>query len=357
MKRLLIFCGAVALAATPAAGQRASAPETEITSLQAEYRDEQVRARRLRSDAVEAAEELADLERQLAGLRRDQNADDLQLAVQRARLDQLNRREAELVSILSRARAKQGRFLSALQMMTREPPPPLLIPADRAVDTVRASILIKAMAPDLERQAQALVLQQSEVARVRRLAVLSSERLMTTDSAQSDRRSEIEQLTRRKTALGAVLRADAERSERAARTLEARIRALGGRPAVLAETGDLTSVATRLPGGRSRLTPPMEGQSVRSPNGVTWRGTGQVINAPAEAGVDYAGPLSGWGQVVILDLGPGWRAVITGLDTVSVEAGSRVADGQALGRSLEDGEVYFELRRADRPIDPRPWLD
>jgi septal ring factor EnvC (AmiA/AmiB activator) len=101
----------------------------------------------------------------------------------------------------------------------------------------------------------------------------------------------------------------------------------------------------------------MEGQSVRSPNGVTWRGTGQVINAPAEAGVDYAGPLSGWGQVVILDLGPGWRAVITGLDTVSVEAGSRVADGQALGRSLEDGEVYFELRRADRPIDPRPWLD
>lgn len=357
MKRFLIFCCVAALAATPAAGQRSAVPDTELTSLQAEYRDEQVRARRLRADAVEAAEELADLERQLAGLRRDQNSDDRQVAVQRARLDQLSQKEAELVSILSRARGRQGRFLSALQMMSRDPPPPLLIPADRAVDTVRASILIRAMAPDLEKQARALVDQQSEVARVRRLAVLASERLLTSDSAQTDRRSEIEQLSRRKTALTAVLRADAERSERAARVLEARIRALGGSPAVLADAGDTAPVATRLPGGRSRLTPPMGGQAIRSSNGLAWRGNGQVIAAPADAGIDYAGPLSGWGQVVILDLGPGWRAIVTGLDTVSVEAGARVTDGQALGRSLEDGEVYFELRRADRPIDPRPWLD
>lgn len=357
MKRLFVFCSIVALAATPAAGQRSAAPDTELTRLQAEFRDEQVRARRLRADAVEAAEELADLERQLSELRRDQSRDDLQVAVQRARLDQLNRREAELVSVLSRARAKQGRLLSALQMMSRDPPPPLLIPADRAIDTVRASILIRAMTPDLETQARALVDQQEEVARVRRLAVLSSERLMTTDSAQTDRRSEIEQLSRRKTALTAVLRADAERSERAARILEARIRALGGQPAVLAETGEAASLATRLPGGRSRLTPPTDGPSARSSNGLAWRGTGQMIAAPADARVDFAGPLRGWGQVVILDLGPGWRAIVTGLDTVSVEAGTRVTDGQALGRSLEDGEVYFELRRADRPIDPRPWLD
>ena len=62
------------------------------------------------------------------------------------------------------------------------------------------------------------------------------------------------------------------------------------------------------------------------------------------------------GQVVIVDLGPGWRAVVAGLETVSVEAGARVDDGQALGASGPDGEIYFELRRDERPIDPGPWL-
>ena len=83
----------------------------------------------------------------------------------------------------------------------------------------------------------------------------------------------------------------------------------------------------------------------------------QITGTGVEAVVDYAGPLSGWGEVVILNLGPGWRAVIAGLDSVSVEAGGRVTGGQTLGRSADDGEVYFELRRDERPVDPSPWLE
>jgi septal ring factor EnvC (AmiA/AmiB activator) len=80
------------------------------------------------------------------------------------------------------------------------------------------------------------------------------------------------------------------------------------------------------------------------------------VTAPADAKVAYAGPLTGWGQVVILDLGPGWRAVIAGLESVDVAHDARVSDGQTLGRSGPDGDVYFELRREERPIDPGPWL-
>ncbi|MBA3048388.1 MAG: peptidase M23, partial [Brevundimonas sp.] len=39
-----------------------------------------------------------------------------------------------------------------------------------------------------------------------------------------------------------------------------------------------------------------------------------------------------------------------------VETGARVVDGQTLGRTGEDGEAAFELRRDERPIDPAPWL-
>lgn len=133
-----------------------------------------MRARRLRADADAAKAELAQLERRLAVLRTDERADDRQIDDQRARLQQLSEREAELVASLARERGAQSRLLSALQMMSRSPPPPLLVPADKAIDTVRASILLKAMTPDLETRAQALAARQAEIMRIRRLAVLSS---------------------------------------------------------------------------------------------------------------------------------------------------------------------------------------
>ena len=122
--------------AAPAVGRQA--PEGELPRLQAEYRDEAVRARRLRADAEAARTELAQLERRLTGLRVDQTRDDRQIEEQRARLRQLSEREAELVTGLARERGAQARLLSALQMMSRRPPPPLLVPADKAIDTVRA---------------------------------------------------------------------------------------------------------------------------------------------------------------------------------------------------------------------------
>ncbi|CAN5436172.1 murein hydrolase activator EnvC [soil metagenome] len=363
MRKILITTCLIALAAGPAASLRAQDSRPDMAGLQAEYRDELVRARRLRADARDAQTELATLERQLSILRQAQSADDAQLTAQRARLAELGRQEATLVATLSKDRGVQGRLLSALQMMSRRPPPPLLIPADKAVDTVRAAILMRAMAPELERRAKVLADRQAEIARIRRLAVLSSERLLTTESAQGDRRGEIETLTARKIALLAVLRADAERSERAAKVLEQRIRDLGG--VIRAPDADADPVATRLPGGRSKLSSPLpgapdvaygQGSGGISSNGLRWRGGGRTVSAPASATVDYAGPLSGWGQVIILDLGPGWRVVLAGLDSITVQPGSRVADGQALGKADEDGEVYFELRREERPVDPAEWL-
>jgi len=358
MRRALIPLVLIApLLAGPAAGQRA--PDTELRSLQAEYRDEQVRAARLRLEADQARGEIRALEAELARLGRSVGTGDVQVQAQRARLQELGRREADLVAVLSRTQGAQGRLLSALQMMTRDPPPPLLIPAERAIDTVRASILMKAMAPELKTRADAVMARQTEVQRVRRLAALSSERLFTLESAQSDRRGEIEGLNARKRALEAVMRADAARAERAARTLEARIRTLGGTPSRV-EPGETEARATRLPGGRERLTAPLSsapaGRYAEGSPGWRWSPGAGTVRAPAAGVVDHAGPLSGWGQVVILNLGPGWRAVVTGLDSVSVAPGDRVADGQTLGRSGPGDEVYFELRREERPIDPGPWL-
>ena len=354
---VLILC--LSLIALPVAAiARQSPPAGEVKRLQAEFRDERARALRLRAEATEAAREIARLEGQLTELRAAVGQDDAVIAGQRARLRELSAREAALVAQLSRARGRQGRLLSALQMMSRRPPPPLLVPADKAVDTVRAAILMRAMAPELQARARGLADRQAEVVRVRRLSALNSEQLFTTESARGDRRAEIEALGTRKTGLQAVLRAEAEDAERAARVLEARLRSLGA--AVPPPGTEAEPAAAQLPAGRSRLTAPVEGAPSRrfgeGSSGWSWRAGSAEVRAPAAGQVAFAGPLSGWGQVVILDLGPGWRAVISGLDEVSVEAGDRVSDGQALGRTAADGEPAFELRRDERPIDPAPWL-
>lgn len=352
---LLLLAGLIALPVAAAAPQE----QGEVARLQAEFRDEQARARRLRTEADEAAAEIAGLERQLSRLTAAVSADDQLIIAQRTRLRELGQREAALVAKLSAARGRQARLLSALQMMSRKPPPPLLVPADEAVDAVRASILMRAIAPELQRRAKTLADEQSELTRVRRLAALNSEQLFTSESARGDRRGEMEALSARKAALQSVLRSEAAQAERASRALEARLNALGA--STPAPEADAPTTVARLPAGRSRLTAPVEGAPStrfgRGTNGWRWRADRQVARAPAAGQVAFAGPLSGWGQVVIVDLGPGWRAVIAGLEEVSVETGARVSDGQTLGRTGEDGEVWFELRRDERAIDPAPWLD
>lgn len=362
MRRLVIplLLGLAAGAGPMAAAQtgvRTGPAPGELARLQGEYRDEAVRARRLRAEARAAADELAGLERRLRALSAAAGEDEAQVRAQRARLEALNAREAALTAELTRERATHGRLLSALQLMSRRPPPPLLVPADRALDTVRAAILIQAATPTLEARARSLDARMAEAARVRRLAVLSSERLLTLESDHQDRRAEIEALGARQRSLSAVLDAEARRSERAARILEGRIRALGGE--AVAPAGSADAVA-RLPAGRLRLSAPLSGPPARryAPEapGWMWRADRARVSAPAAGRVAYAGGLPGWSGVVILDLGPGWRAVIAGLDALAVETGQTVADGQALGETGADGEAYLELRRDDRPVDPAPWL-
>lgn len=351
MRRFLLAAVALAAAVPVAAAPQ---PAGETARLQAEFRDERARARSLRAEAAEAGAEIASLERDLARLRAQVDADDGRLAAQRARLRELGQRESALVARLAQARGRQARLLSALQTLSRRPPPPLLVPAERAVDTVRASILMRAMAPELQARARALADQQAELVRIRRLAALNSEQLFTTESARGDRRAEIERLAARKASLQAVLRAEAREAERAAAALEARLRQIG---ATIPAEGEAPVSVARLPAGRSSLTSPVAGPpSEGGAAGWRWRGDGLEARAPANARVAWTGPLSGWGQVVILDLGPGWRGVIAGLDEVAVETGARVADGQTLGRAGAGGEIAFELRREERPVDPAPWL-
>lgn len=353
MRQALLGLGLLGLLAPVAVSAPAQDPAS-IAQLQGEYRDALARSRTLDADAAFAQAALEDLRKQPAPV---SDSDAPALAAQRARLAALSAREAVLAADLTELRSQEARLLSGLQMMSREPPPPLLVPADQALNAVRASILMKAAAPEVRARVTAMSQREISLIEQRREAALAAEALFTADSARGDFRADRESRLARLEASSARADAAARTARRDLEALARRLRALGGE----IPTEVVESAGNALPAGRRRLDLPVQGEpSARFGNGSTgwrWQGTHIAVTAPAEARVAYAGELAGWNQVVVLDLGPGWRAVVAGLGELSVEAGQSVQAGQRLGTGGDNGEVLFELRHDERPVDPATWLE
>src|SRR5690606_13493867 len=107
------------------------------------------------------------------------------------------------------------------------------------------------------------------------------------------------------------LGAEARRARQEAEALRKRLVALG---APVPDVPVNQTPSLRLPAGRDSLMTPVEGRpDLRFGNGSTgwqWSAAGQGVVAPLDAGVLHAGPLENWGQVIILDAGPGWHIVL-----------------------------------------------
>jgi hypothetical protein len=95
------------------------------------------------------------------------------------------------------------------------------------------------------------------------------------------------------------------------------------------ETAEIIDLASR------NAFPAVTQRKGRS-DGMVWRtGPSAQVLAPGAGSIEYAGPLKGWGGVVILRLDGGYRVVLAGLDRVLGLTGRRVAAAQA--RAVRDG--------------------
>ncbi len=83
----------------------------------------------------------------------------------------------------------------------------------------------------------------------------------------------------------------------------------------------------------------------------------------------FAEPFQGYGMPVIIDRGGGYDAVLSGLDLIGVMPGRSIRDGEPIGTRrttarlaasgatpVEPPTLYFELRKAGRPVNPAPWM-
>jgi murein DD-endopeptidase MepM/ murein hydrolase activator NlpD len=93
--------------------------------------------------------------------------------------------------------------------------------------------------------------------------------------------------------------------------------------------------------------------------------TGDPVEAAGAGTVVLAGPApspySGYGNIVAVDHGGGIATLYAHLSRVDVAMGQAVQQGQLIGAIGSTGastgsHLHFEVREANHPVDPAPWL-
>ena len=370
----LILCGLIATAAIGA-----PAPSPALRQVEADQRQKEQERDAALADAESARREIAQLQAQLSEFDAAQQGGQKSVSDKRLRLAALNAREADLDGRLGGDQARLARLLGALELFRRDPPPALLVDPHDVRDAVRAAILIRAITPEIERRARALKTEALAITQARREAATASADLFIAESDVADRRAKIESLITTKTALERRAAADAQAANQDIAALSDRARALRGLTRDVGAAARAPTDAHEPPnpetaglfGAARPFTSPVAGDPAlrfdqAEPGGArsqgwTWRTKpGEMVAAPAQAVVDYAGPLKGWGIVVIMRLGGGYHLVLAGLEAALTSPGRTITPGQPVGRMGGSGggqpELYFEIRKHDAPIDPARWL-
>jgi len=326
------------------------------------------------------------------------------------RLSDLIVREFEVRGRLDGADAEIANVLAALQRISLNPPPALIVDPDDALGSARGAMLIAAIVPQLRAKADSVAADLKSLNEIKAAALAEEAMLRANHEVLEEEQLRIATLiAARKQGIahiGAELEAEEqaaiELAERAA-TLRELIGALseraasGANAASTAADPDLprlspeaiqlafadaarTQPAVPFPLARGYLVQPANGTvamafgandgrgGIAQGQSVLTRPQAQVL-APADGWVLYRGPYLNYGQIVILNTGGGYTALLAGLDSIAVEIGQFVQMGEPLGlmgsrtigRTVTTSAgnaqptLYIELRQNNEPFDPAGW--
>jgi septal ring factor EnvC (AmiA/AmiB activator) len=352
-----------------------------------------------------------EVEKDLARLRRDMVAAakiiqskefqtlELIKALSALKIEEVNK-SARLIA----SRGNMIGVLEALQRFSRYPPEALIMQPTSPADTVRSAILLRAIVPEINRQALSLREDLESVKKARsNIAIKQAKLIILTDTLEK-KRKDLVKLFGKKTALKHRTMAKRRKESRRLNSLVKEASSISdllekinranlkpiSRPAFLdrpsisnKSTQDLYSTAPSVKGLPAGLTgTPISSQRGKLPTPVIGRivgrfgqalGTGltrkgmklqttpgaQVV-ALYEGRIVYAGKFRGYGELLIMEHGEGYHSLLSGLSRIDSTMGQWVVSGEPVGvmgpSNRRNPILYVEFRRNGQPINPLPWL-
>jgi len=330
-----------------------------------------------------------------------------QIAETEARLAPLDEREQLLRASLDSRRGVLAEVLAALQRIGRHPPPAIVVKPEDALQSLRSAMLLGALLPEMQNEAQALLTDLAELVRVRksideehatlardldtmaedttRISLLVEQRQKQQSEAEKTLAAERQRaaaLARQADNLKELmtrLEQSLDQPGRAARSGDEK-KTLDSRPdlAALKDPGRL-SPAVAFASAKRMLPFPVNGAKIKEFGasdglGGTEKGLsigarpGAQITSPCDGWVVYAGPFRNYGQLLILNAGGGYHVLLAGMERISVDLGQFVVTGEPVavmgGRArtaailaIGSGQpvLYVEFRKDGVPVDPGPW--
>jgi murein hydrolase activator len=413
----------LALSYLPAHGEplqeRKLATERELSEIRAKIGLSETERARLSEEIARLENDRAAINRNLIDASARQRT--LEERVERAteRLEALRTEQDAARESLHGRRALLGEVLAALQRMSQNPPPAILVRPEDALAAVRSAILLGAVVPEIRAETEVLIAELGELVRIeaqiseqrsvltadltsldqeeQRLNLLLEEKREVTNSARQELASQSAQaaeLAAKATNLGKLIETleaeisavreaaeEAKRAEEARRLKEAKAKSS---PAPGGERGfsDMTRIAPAVEFSKTKglLPMPVRGilvQQFGAPDGLGDPSEGMsvatnanaTVISPADGWVVYSGPFRSYGQLLILNAGSGYHVILAGMDSVNVQLGQFVLVGEPIARmgaqriagmdgvGLESMRpvLYVEFRKDDQSIDPTPW--
>ena len=315
---------------------------------------------------------------------------------------------------LDGADASISNVLAALERISADPPPALIVDPSDALGSARSAILISAILPQLRAKADAVIADLKRLVDIRtaaegqeqdlkanfdvleeeqlRIATLIAAQQKNQDTASAALTAEEQQAADIADKAAALKQTVADLGKQAAAVATAAqavdAAANGGKSPKL--SGDTVALALANAGRQQPAVPfasakgyldfPVQGVNVVNFGdadgfGCISRGVsvvtraGAPVLAPADGFVLYQGPYLNYGQIVILDTGQDYTILLAGLDAVIVKIGQFVRMGDAVGNmgsrtigrtvatsaGAERPTLYIEMRNKTTPIDPSGW--
>lgn len=330
--------------------------------------------------ALEAARTARD---QVSALSQTIQAYETGLEALREALRQANIREAALTLDLDAKRDRIAQLVSALTRIEADPVPSLLLHPSGALGTARSSMILAAVTPALQIEANALRDDLTELNDLRGLQVGAGEKLVaglkaaqTARSALSKAISDRTDLPKRFTEDQNALLGLLESSD----TLDAFASGLTLNPDINGSIRDFAAAKGTLPlpvvGKPLRAANEADAAGVRRPGISISTRPLAIVTAPWPATIRFHGLLLDYGNVMILEPGGGYLLILAGMETIYGELGEVVRAGAPLGlmggpettapefliATQEGGgaqateTLYIELRQGPTPVDPAEWF-
>ncbi|MCZ2328397.1 peptidoglycan DD-metalloendopeptidase family protein [Bartonella sp. F2] len=282
--------------------------------------------------------------------------------------------------------------LAILERMGLNPPPALMARPEDVLASIRSSVLLGAVIPDMQKKTLTLTASLKELTHLSYLITEEYESLKIKMQNQAEQRKHLELLIDEKTKL--QKKSERELLEqkqknidlvKKARSLEELILELEHQSQMSSHSLTQTQTNVQLlerfnfESQKGSLFFPVAGKKIQRLNGNshTMMRFGEMIEtkpdavvvAPARAIVAFAGPFRSYGQLIILNVGQGYHIVLIGMAKINVTQGQIIFAGEPLGRmgeqfiantaALDIGKsapmLYIEFRKRGKPVNPTPW--